>query len=207
MQTELDQQIQTLEQTMFGCIWENKRFYGDFLAQTYYYVSHSTRLLDYAASFLQIDRNESYSYFAGHVANEDRHELLASRDLKALGYDIGEFSELPQTRAFYECQYYKIARHDPTVLLGYILLLEAASTRIAPHFYERIIKAHGKSSGHFLEVHMSEDKDHVQKAKQQIDALSPRLQEFIKINIDQTRTIYTAILKAISERQAAENSR
>ena len=104
--------------------WENKRAYAEFLAQTYYYICHSTRLLAASAARFSQEDQGMHKRFLLHTDEENSHELLALRDLQKLGFSIKDFPEMAQTRILYEVQYYKVEHCDPAALMGYILALE-----------------------------------------------------------------------------------
>src|ERR1700753_4293061 len=98
--------------------WEDPRFYAEFLAQTYHYVCHTTRLLALSASQLGVEREKLHQRFLGHAAEERSHHLLAQRDIKQLGYDVVNLPELPATSALYETQYHRIQQIGPTSVFG-----------------------------------------------------------------------------------------
>jgi len=50
MKAELDRQCQITHEILIHSPWENQSFYAEWLAQTYFYVRHSTRLLCLAAA-------------------------------------------------------------------------------------------------------------------------------------------------------------
>lgn len=202
MRERLNSEIKKLEKIILAGPWENPRFYGDFLAQTYYYVCHSTRLLGLAASRLYIDRDSLHRRFAEHIGEEKSHERLAVADLRALGMKLENFPELPVTRAFYETQYYKIERQDPTALLGYILLLEVLSVKVGPALHQRTKAAHGERASSFLRIHVEEDVDHVAKALTQVDGLPDHLKEYVAMNMEQTAELYGAIINRLADMHA-----
>src|SRR3712207_1317678 len=92
--------------------WKHKASYANALAQTYYYVSHSTRLLAVSASRFALEDEALHRRFAAHMVEEKSHHLLAAHDLKVLGHSLTDFPELPATHAFYESQYYKSGYQD-----------------------------------------------------------------------------------------------
>lgn len=180
--------------------WSNKLAYAEYLAQTYYYVSHSTRLLAAAAArFSQADQ-AFHRRFLKHTDEENSHELLALRDLQKLGYKLEDFPELPQTRTFYEIQYYKIEHCDPAALLGYILALETLAGRELQETKSKLLDFYGKDCVKFIQVHADEDPDHIQKALEVVDALSPERHSVIDQNMEQTAICFVALLKAAEER-------
>jgi pyrroloquinoline quinone (PQQ) biosynthesis protein C len=201
MRQKLNLKIQEVEEIMLASPWENREFYADFLAQTYYYVSHSTRLLALAISYFQIDRDQLHNRFAAHIAEEKAHERLALNDIKKLGFELSRFPQLGHTRAFYESQYYKIERQEATSLLGYIVLLEEVSVQIGPKIYKRVSEAYGKQAASFLRVHVEEDPGHVEQAMSLIANLPLAQQDFVWINVNQTADIYMSIVQQINEKQ------
>ncbi len=50
MREELDRQCQITHEVLMHSPWSQKEFYAEWLAQTYFYVQHSTRLLCLSAA-------------------------------------------------------------------------------------------------------------------------------------------------------------
>ena len=73
--------------------WDSKEAYADWLAQTYYFVCHSTRLLALAASRFQVDEDAYHLRFLEHLKEEKSHEKLCLTDLKTLGVSIEDISK------------------------------------------------------------------------------------------------------------------
>jgi hypothetical protein len=180
--------------------WGDRRVYADWLAQTYYYVRHSTRLLAGSAARFSFDAagDKLHDRFAAHIGEEKRHEQLALHDLKVLGYSIDELPEHDATRAFYETQYYKTQFRHPTALLGYILALEALSAHSGAWIFETVSKAHGESSAAFLKVHAADDPEHVDKAIAAAAALPPEQLAVVEENLRQTTWAYVLLLAEIT---------
>jgi len=176
--------------------WDSKLAYAEFLAQTYYYIRHSTRLLAASAARFSQEDQAMHKRFMKHSDEENSHELLAVRDLQKLGYKIADFRELPQTRSFYEVQYYKIEHCDPAALLGYILALEVTATHLAP-IQKKLIGLYGKDCVKLIQVHSDEDPDHVEKALKSISALGNQRVDDIQINIEQSAILYASMLEAV----------
>ncbi|KAF2991256.1 iron-containing redox enzyme family protein [Methylocystis sp. MJC1] len=194
MREALNVLLNNVKKEMSACPWENPYAYADFLAQTYYYVCHSTRLLGLAAGLCRVDRDLLHRRFVQHIGEEKLHERLALNDLRGLGLKLEDFPERSITKAFYEAQYYKIERLDPTALFGYILLLEGVAVSLCPEIYQRIARAHGKQCANFLRVHVEEDVDHLPKAFAQIEGLSASQKNDIMINMAQTADLYGKII-------------
>lgn len=176
--------------------WDSKLAYAEFLAQTYYYIRHSTRLLAASAARFSQEDQAMHKRFMKHSDEENSHELLAVRDLQKLGYKMADFRELPQTRSFYEVQYYKIEHCDPAALLGYILALEVTATHLAP-IQKKLTGLYGKECVKLIQVHSDEDPDHVEKALKSISALGNQRVEDIQINIEQSAILYASMLEAV----------
>jgi pyrroloquinoline quinone (PQQ) biosynthesis protein C len=185
--------------------WTNRVAYMGWLAQTYYYVRHSTRLLASAAARFPHDRvgDTMHVRFGAHIGEEKRHELLCLRDIQTLGGSLDSHPELASTRMFYEPQYYKVEHQAPSVLLGYILPLEVIAPQSGAQIVEQVTAAFGNKCARFLQVHAAEDVDHVQKALALLDALPSIERELIEQNMKQTALGYTNMLAAIVQHAAA----
>lgn len=207
MREALDVLLNNVKKEMSACPWEDPNAYADFLAQTYYYVCHSTRLLGLAAGRCRVDdRDLLHRRFVQHIGEEKLHERLALNDLRGLGLKLEDFPERSITKAFYESQYYKIEHLDPTALFGYILLLEGVAVSLCPEIYQRVARAHGKQCANFLRVHVEEDVDHLPKAFAQIEGLSQSQKNDILINLAQTADLYSRII-ALAAQSASVDSR
>jgi len=196
--TSVDLMIKSLDEYP----WDNKLAYAEFLAQTYYYIRHSTRLLAASASRFSQDDQAMHKRFMKHSDEENSHELLAVRDLQKLGYRMEDFRELPQTRSFYEVQYYKIEHCDPAALLGYILALEVTATHLAP-IEKKLSGLYGKECVKLIQVHSDEDPDHVEKALKSISALKDERVNEIQINIEQSAILYAQMIDAVKAKALA----
>lgn len=188
--------VASMSQSIREFPWENRDAYAQFLAQTYYYICHSTRLLAASASrFSQIDQG-MHRRFLKHTDEENSHELLALRDLQKLGYSIQDIPELPETRSLYEVQYYKIEHIDPAALMGYILALETMAGADFPWLKERTYALYGKECAKFIQVHADEDPDHIEKALYVIENLKSDRLVAINHGIEQTALCYNNMLTA-----------
>ncbi|MET0390118.1 MAG: iron-containing redox enzyme family protein [Polyangiales bacterium] len=179
--------------------WDSRRAYGDWLAQTYYYVRHSTRLLAAAAARFPLDDHGSALHyrFAAHIVEEKRHEQLALHDLKYLGLSLDEFEERHATRMFYEPQYYKIEHQAPSVLFGYILPLEAIAATQGKQISAAVVRAFGPKCDAFLRVHGEDDVEHLEKALQVIESVAEGERAWLVQNLRQSTTAYCRILDEI----------
>src|SRR5215470_14775595 len=143
---ELQVHLNELGKVIRNVPWHDKAIYGAFLAQTYYYVNHSTRLLALAASRFQASEERIHRRFIRHATEEMSHEILALRDLKNLGLSLESYHEFPSTRAFYQTQYYMIEHVSPWSFWGYILMLEGLAVSEGAWLYDEIKRHHGEKA-------------------------------------------------------------
>lgn len=193
IQQELNQLILEFENEFPVTIFQDKRSYGNWLAQSYFYVQHSTALLGY--SLVRLPAHLRH-HFEKHLGEESRHDLLLLKDLERLNFKLEDFSESHITQAFYQSQYFRINFEHGTSLLGYILYLETMACRWGKKAYNFLKNTH-KDSALFLKVHAEEDPDHVQKALNVILSLSEVEQQSIIKNLRYTHEMYSLLLRDI----------
>src|SRR6218665_1042029 len=71
--------------------WRDPHYYANWLAQTYYYVCHSTRVLAAAAARCHIDKDKIHMQLIQHAKEEKSHEKLATADLSAMKKKVTDF--------------------------------------------------------------------------------------------------------------------
>jgi thiaminase len=191
IQTVINQLLKEFRRNYPPAMLKDKTVYADWLAQTYYYVVHSTSLLGYALPHLK--NMELKRHFEQHLGEETRHDLLAVKDIERLGYSMDQFPEHAMTQAFYHSQYYRINFEGGTSLLGYILFLETMAVHWGKDAYEQIKSCH-KNSVLFLKVHAEEDPQHVDNAIGAIMKLSESEQEVIVRNMHYSYEVYAKML-------------
>ncbi len=209
MKKIIEQGVQDLDRAISGFPTTDKIAYGWWLKQTYHYVCHSTRLLALASSrFSRDPQQDALHYrFSEHVAEERGHEFLASRDLKALGFDLNEFEELPETQAFYQSQYYWIEHVHPIAFFGYVLCLEAFSLSGGVRMYKDALPAFGEKATLFMKVHVQEDVGHLDKALQLVENLPADQREIVLSNFRLSCALYERIYHAIQARISSTSSK
>lgn len=151
--------------------WENHEFYTKWLAQTFFYVRHSTRLTSLAAGHCDFTEVGQvwHERFVEHSREERGHERLAAQDLAVLGYDVeSDFVEFMSTRRLYSGYYYT---NEPHLLMGYILALEETAAEFGPALLPVVKAAHGSKTTHFLAVHAKDDVEHVSAAHELVEML------------------------------------
>ena len=186
--------------------WDNKSFYAAWLAQTYYFVSHSTRLLALAAARFHIDQDETHQRFISHMSEEKRHERLCLHDLKAIGVELNEIPEMAQTKAFYQRQYYLIEHVCPESFFGYILCLELLAVMVGKNAHDVVKRAHGEKSGSFLGVHSADDIEHIEQAFNSISHLPNEILTTITENLESSCQIYAAMCAQIVQSQQVSDN-
>jgi hypothetical protein len=197
LRTVLDVEIASLKAMADEFPIGDKNVYSQWLAQTYYFVCHSTRLLALASSRFSREKNDLHCRFAEHIHEERGHEFLAVKDLKALGLRIEDFPEFPETQAFYQSQYYWIEHVNPISFFGYILCLEAFAV-CGSKAFSKAVSTHGEKATTFLTLHTKEDIGHVDQAFQQLASLSADEKELITKNLKLSSHLYRQIYERIS---------
>ncbi len=198
----LDESLKELEPVLMEFPWHDPVVYAHWVAQTFYYCRHTTRLLALAGSRIDLSRMQLHFRFMEHVREEKGHEYLAQNDLKKLGFSMEQIGEYPETSAFYLSQYAWIEHVHPTSFFGFILALEEIGKRYCPTFFQKASKAHGKEAVSFIRVHAEEDVDHMEKAFKFVDELPADWHASIAQNLKQTTALYASILnRATSESQ------
>lgn len=194
---------QKQKQEMIECLknfpWDSKRATGEYLAQTYYYVRHSEKFLALAAALMSENDRRYHKRFLKHLSEENAHDLMVKKDLENLGYFLEDFPERPETKMFWETQYYKIEHEDPMSLMGYILLLEDVASDVCGLLAEKICQNHTNKASTFLRVHGEEDPHHVTEAREVIDSLTETRQKLIYANLLQSQKAYKQMIQAITE--------
>lgn len=195
MLSELQIYLNELDRAFRATPWREKTVYGAFLAQTNYYVSHSTRLLALAASRFRFSEEQLHRRFIKHATEEMSHETLALRDLKNLGFSLRQFTEFPSTRAFYQTQYYMIEHVSPWSFWGYILMLEGLAVTKGAWLYNEIKQHHGEKAGSFVKVHAAEDVGHMAEAEKAMESLPERERPLVIEQIANSCFYYCSMLE------------
>lgn len=185
-----------------ACPWENKEFYANWCAQSFYFVAHATRILAASAARMHLDRDEVHIRFLDHSQEEKHHEKLYENDLKHLGRNMSEFSEMPLTSFLYQSQYYLLDYKDAIAPMGGIFYLEGVSVYSGGKILERSMKAHGERACTFLKVHIHDDQDHLQKAEMILSKMSPSELAVIKTSYHQFSFAYMQLLEELTRSAA-----
>lgn len=176
--------------------WENKDFYAQWLAQSYYYTSRSSRLLLMAAASCKMDQQPLHRRLTAHASEEKGHELIAEKDLKDLGFDLSKYPELPITTAFYATQFYNIQNNSVECFMGWVLPLEGLAYEYGEKIRNAVQRKDPKIKTRFLDIHIDEDPEHLKSAFAAINALPPDKQHLLLSNMELTKDLYLGMLEA-----------
>jgi hypothetical protein len=175
--------------------WDNRHAYGNWLAQTYYFVRHTTSFLGLASSrFGHWQRDRQYHLF-DHLREELNHDKIVLDDLKNLGFTLEDFPELPETSAFYQAQYYYIEHENPVAHFGYSLCLEGLAAKKLDPIYKIVEETFSESACRFLHLHCVVDKDHFDQGLKDFNDMTPLEANFILKNLEQSCSLYILILE------------
>jgi pyrroloquinoline quinone (PQQ) biosynthesis protein C len=204
--SDYDHHVGQFSQAIIDFPWENETAYALWCAQTFYYVSYSTRLLALSAANCSLEQNSFHRRFIDHLGEEKGHERLSINDLKAIGRTIDSLPELPETAIFYQNQYFWILQRSPLSFFGYVLALEGMAVQAGGNLYQRAVKTYGPKASSFLKVHSEEDISHLETALNQVKEMSGEDLYHIAQNMIQSCLLYTATLAHIVQITKAEES-
>lgn len=194
IKTELNMLIEKIGNEFEKFPWEDKKSYANWLAQTYFFVRHTTCFLALSASRWGV-KNRTQQYRAlQHLRDESSHDLLLLNDLEAIKDSINNHTEQPETQAFYQTQYYWIAHETRAAHLGYAYLLEGLASKKALTAFNRIIKAHGAQAASFLKTHAEEDSKHFEQGLKSLEHLSKYEVDCFRDCLRQSAMLYLQIL-------------
>lgn len=200
---KLEENLNVMNDLVLTLPWHEPVFYGNWLAQTYFYARHTTRLLAMAAAHSPLGEGEYHTRFLEHAHEEKGHEKLLLNDMKFIGFQLDDTRETAAAAALYQTQFYHIQNLSPRIFMGYVLALEAFAARCGAGMNERIEKAHTARGASFIRVHAQEDLDHTAKALEKIAKLpEPVLTEAIA-NMEQTFERYRMMLRECREGRIA----
>lgn len=177
--------------------WESEAAYAHWCAQTYYLVRHTTRFLNLSAGRMTIKDEAMHQFYLSHLREETGHEMLAYRDVEALGWSIEDTPETQDAQLMIQNQYYWL-NSNPLAHFGFFWCLEKLSVERGRQVIERVRKAHGPECYSFLELHSEEDVGHVVNIQEKIKDIPTDQYEFVIRNLEQTGSLYSKMLKEIA---------
>jgi hypothetical protein len=192
---ELDVQLNAMVKVFEKTPWRDRDMYGAWLAQTFYYVRHGTRMITLAASRFALTEDPLHRRFIKHAAEETGHDVLALRDLQNLGRSVDQFPEFPSTSALYQTNYYLIEHVSPWALWGLLLTMEGLAVKIGPWLFNEIKQHHGEKPGSFVKLHAFEDIAHMAEAEKIMQNLPDSQRPLVVEQINHTRFHYCSMLE------------
>ncbi|HVK62579.1 MAG TPA: iron-containing redox enzyme family protein [Bdellovibrionales bacterium] len=188
------QEMKKTAEVLWDYPWEDPRAYAMWLAQTYYMVAHSTRLVALAGACVDLDQNNLHARFVDHSREERGHEKICITDLKAIGYELSELPQVYQSASMYQVQYYWIQHRDPIAFFGYTLALECLAENFGGRLHKILLERYGASAAKFIKLHSEADLEHTEAAYEQIDKLSEGELKLVRENLVLSSALYRGML-------------
>lgn len=189
--------IKKLEELAMTCPWDDKEFYSDFLAQLYFYVQHTTRLIAFRAARTSVNHRESHYEILQHLKEEFHHDKLLVNDLRALNKKISDFTEYPETSLIYQSQYYFIQNFPESSHLGFSLLIEGFAATAGPKIVKILRQYYPSKACTFLHTHATVDQDHYHVGIEAMAKVPKEELVYINKNILQSFFLYSSMIKKI----------
>lgn len=199
-------EVARLEKATLSYDWTNESFYASYLAQTYRYIVHSTKLLALAAGIAKSkDLRECLEH---HVAEENGHEHWVLGDLKRLGYKLEDFPENPQTKRLYDQIYAGVREYGPAAIVGYAMALEGLSAKVCPKLTPVLTKRYGAKCSTFIKNHGEIDPGHAAESFNILKFFSEsekiKIESYIKLSAEAYIEFLTETAKALkTDRKAS----
>lgn len=197
--------VQNSGEKVLAFPWEDKLAYANWLAQTSYYVAHTTTFICLVAAKFGPKDRDGHAHALHHLSEERGHDQMVRRDLESLGFSLDDFPEMQETALFYQNQYYMIENEGVFAHMGYSLFLEGLASLHGPELNRRVQAAHGKKAGVFLSAHANLDEDHYKEGLAQFHKLSEADARSIAKNLEQSAWLYGQILERCV-REAKQNA-
>lgn len=197
-----DTYVDNLGQKLLAFNWEDESAYAGWLAQTYFFVKHTTTLICLTgALFGTKDRKRHYDVIH-HLSDEKGHDLLALNDLTHLGWKPESWPELRETQLFYQNQYYMLEHEGPHSHLGYSLCLEGLAAKYGVELYQRLKREYGEDACQFIKVHAEVDQDHYASGSKLLNDLNEEQLATVERNLKQSSLLYGLMLDEITNQCA-----
>lgn len=185
--------------------WNERWLYANWLAQTFYYTRHATRIISWAAAKTPHTNEWLHLKLIQLIHEEKNHEELANHDLKNLGFSMNQFAELPSTTAYYSTLFYLIDHINPVSLFGYFSILEGLAVGAGVKLYAQIEKNFGKSTATFLKVHCMADVEHFDEDLAILEKLNEIELVAIEKSVDLSINLYKNLIIEVAN-SSRENS-
>ncbi len=198
MREEIHDLLKETQEIVKNTKWQSEEVYCEYLAQTYFFATHSVRLLALAAAKMEDDRDRGFQKrFIAHCAEEADHDLILIADLKKFGRTLDMYEENSPTRLMWQSQYYLIEK-DPLIFMGYIIALEEIAAHFGIQVCNMIKDIHGQGF-QFLKIHGEEDLEHIESAYKVINLLDEDRKKKILENAKQTIFAYNQTMSRVND--------
>jgi hypothetical protein len=184
--------------------WEDTEAYAAWLAQQYYLVRHSSRLLGLALS--KIDDAAVRNEYVNHLHGERGHDELLIKDLKTLGRKLEDYPELVSTRVLIHNQYFWLNKATQDSLFGYAQYLEGISVFSVPKVIQRLEAKNCKALA-FMKVHADSDEIHYPEGFARIHRNKVDWQTEIIPNLEESHALYMKMFEDIEASLALRKTR
>lgn len=189
--------VQNMIDAIIALDLSNEENYRHWVAQTFFYTSHSEDLLKYYAQCAE--NPDVKARWSAHAQEEHGHENLALADLKGLGRSPDLYQEYASTRELYQSQYAIAEQTQGIANFGWAIALEGLAAGIPETYVNKIMNRYDKTCTRFVKVHTQEDPEHIVKALEVAEKMPGK--EAIINNIKLTGEIYIKILNDIAAEQ------
>jgi pyrroloquinoline quinone (PQQ) biosynthesis protein C len=177
---------------------EDETKYAGWLAQTYYFVRHTTRFLTIAASNAPIENRDLHYDMIHHLKGELHHDEVARRDIEALGYSPSQFPETVETSMMYQSQYFWLSRARVSSIMGYALLLEGLAAKYGQVMISKVAN-HNTKSTKFIHLHCEVDVAHYADGLKSLEGYGEVEYGDIIKNLEQTSHMYQQMLHTVNQ--------
>lgn len=198
----IEREVRSLQDVYSSLPWENKEFYKNYIAQTYFYVRNATRVLSKAAYKCSHYDNELHRRLIQSIIEERNHEIMAINDLKELGSDIKYYQESPETAAYHLTLMAQIDLEGPYALIGYFVPIEGLAGIGADNVLNNLLNTYGKKASQFLRVHIRVDAHHYHEGVQYIDTLPQDLQDIAVKNAKLSSELFHRFLLSVKNQKS-----
>jgi hypothetical protein len=193
------QEMQKTKNVFLEFPWKEPALYASWLAQTYNFVCHSTRIVTLAGALFPYSRNEFHLSALHHANQEKNHEKLLLMDIQQLGFHLKDIPVCHNSFLMFQNQYYWIQNVNPISVYGYYLFLEGVAAEFGPKVYEILKQNYPEKTLSFIRVHAEEDPDHIHEHLDKLIHLSAEDHQMIIQNLQQSTTIYLNMLREIQQ--------
>jgi hypothetical protein len=195
----IDRDIHDISRTLGAYPWGDARAYANWLAQTYFYTRHASRVSAHATLRTPVTRHDLHDHFVRTINEEKDHPPMVLDDLRELGFRIEQFSEHALTSAFYQTLHYQIDTVGPFALIGYFFVIEGYAATDGKQMLTTLRESHGGKGLTFLEEHVLADAVHFPKAQAFVASLADDELRVVAQCGTQASSIYRHMVRAIQD--------